>query len=396
MTKLLIIAEQYWPEGGGGTLATHLITKLLAREGFNITVVAGTEYPERVRGVEYMFTPLLKRRDKASLWINSILLSREPWFVKLLRWADVVYIPRYAYPIIPTAKGFGKRVVVHLHDYQPISYTASVLRDGKSLNSPSEVASFELFEHRSLTRALLGTLSAPTWLLARSWVSMADEVICVSKRQAELIVKHVPELSSKISVIYNPLPDIPVIKKEPTEPPSFLYLGGDSFIKGFHIFLKASASLLRRRRAVFLLTKNFSDSSRGVLSKLNAVFDNAYVMLGHLKYEDVLSLHSRAYGMVFPSVWEEPLPYAVVESMLAGTLPIASRVGGVPEIVEGTFAERLLFEPGDVDGLVDRMETVLSMSRKKILDVVAELREIVLKRLGYDMIKNRLLKVFNI
>jgi glycogen synthase len=29
--------------------------------------------------------------------------------------------------------------------------------------------------------------------------------------------------------------------------------------------------------------------------------------------------------------------------MLMGTLPVASRVGGIPEIIEGTYAERMMF-----------------------------------------------------
>ena len=44
-------------------------------------------------------------------------------------------------------------------------------------------------------------------------------------------------------------------------------------------------------------------------------------------------LHSRAYALLSPSIWEEPLPYVVIKSMLMGTIPIAARTGGVPEVV---------------------------------------------------------------
>jgi len=46
------------------------------------------------------------------------------------------------------------------------------------------------------------------WLprLARRWVSQADKVVCVSKRQAEIIASQVPELEGRIEVIYNQLP----------------------------------------------------------------------------------------------------------------------------------------------------------------------------------------------
>jgi glycosyltransferase involved in cell wall biosynthesis len=82
------------------------------------------------------------------------------------------------------------------------------------------------------------------------------------------------------------------------------------------------------------------------------------VVLGRLPYSEYLKLHERAWGLLFPSTWEEPLPYAVVESALLGTVPVASRVGGVPEIVEGTPAEEYLFAPGSAEEFAERMEAL--------------------------------------
>jgi glycosyltransferase involved in cell wall biosynthesis len=74
--------------------------------------------------------------------------------------------------------------------------------------------------------------------------------------------------------------------------------------------------------------------------------------LNRLPHEKYLKLHENAWGLLFPSICEEPLPYAIVESSLLSTIPIASKVGGIPEIVEGTVAERFLFEPGNVKNLL--------------------------------------------
>lgn len=46
-------------------------------------------------------------------------------------------------------------------------------------------------------------------------------------------------------VIYNPLPRIPPIQKRPSDTPSLLYAGGDSYIKGFHILLNVLPRILR-------------------------------------------------------------------------------------------------------------------------------------------------------
>jgi glycosyltransferase involved in cell wall biosynthesis len=61
--------------------------------------------------------------------------------------------------------------------------------------------------------------------------------------------------------------------------------------------------------------------------------------------------------------------------MLTGTLPIASKVGGVPEIVQETYAEHLLFTPGDVNEMVDKMELVASLSKEQLIDIRFKLRE---------------------
>jgi glycosyltransferase involved in cell wall biosynthesis len=51
--------------------------------------------------------------------------------------------------------------------------------------------------------------------------------------------------------------------------------------------------------------------------------------------------------LVVPSVWNEPLGVVVFEAMGYGVPVIGSRVGGIPEIIEGSGAG-WLFESGNV------------------------------------------------
>ncbi|KSW10767.1 hypothetical protein CF15_08280 [Pyrodictium occultum] len=289
-------------------------------------------------------------------------------------------------------------MVVHLHDYQPFSYNSVIPagRHGSVLNGVSYEARYEVYEHGSVGRAVLGSLATPLIGLYRLWVRQADAVVCVSRRQAEIVAEIAPELRGRIRVVYNPLPDVPPTEKRLGDP-AFLYLGGDSYIKGFHVLLGASRKILEHYPNVeFLLAGRFRDSSRLLVEKLNRRFNEAYRVLGYLKHEDIVRLHGESYALLFPSVVEEPSPYAVLESMLAGTIPIASRVGGVPEIVEGTPAERMLFTPGDAGELVDRIEHVLSFSKEQLVDMGFKLRESVTRKFNNERIKRELMKVFTI
>jgi starch synthase len=54
----------------------------------------------------------------------------------------------------------------------------------------------------------------------------------------------------------------------------------------------------------------------------------------------------------------ELLGLAVLEAMASGTPAVCSRVGGLPEIVEDGVTG-LLVEPGDVDGLRERLDEVM-------------------------------------
>ncbi|MEM2486910.1 MAG: glycosyltransferase family 4 protein [Candidatus Bathyarchaeia archaeon] len=392
MSHLLIVSEQWWPDGSGGVLASHLIARLLQDAGFRLTVVHGTEEPVRLNGVRYAYSSLLSVRDKHRLWLNCSILARKHWFRKLISRSNVVYIPRYCYPLIPIAKRLGRRVVVHLHDYQPVSYNSIVFSE--QARSGVNVVNFEVLEHGSIARALFAGFTSPMNRLCRVWLKDADAVICVSMRQAELIGELAPELTEKLKVVYNPLPNIPLVEKNLGDS-TFLYLGGDSYVKGFPIFLRASQEILKRNLNVkFLLAGGFKDVNRLIIEELNRSFKRAYSLLGYLKHEEVSKLYSISYALLFPSTCEEPLPYAVLEAMLSGTIPIASKVGGVHEIVRGTRAEGFLFTPGDAGEIVDRVEAILSMHKEQLIDLGVELRESVLKRFDNERIKQQLLVLF--
>jgi glycosyltransferase involved in cell wall biosynthesis len=382
--KVLIVQELWWPKGGGGILATHLITKVLVKHGFEVRVVTGVKDHEVIDNVVFIHELRLKASNKLELWFNAYMVSREGWFKKLVEWADVVYVPRYAYPVIPRVKELGRRVIVHLHDYQPVSYTSVIFHGDDFKSDFTRTFHYELHQH-GLVRALVASPLTPVNRLAREWVSRADAVVCVSNRQCEVMKERMPEIRGKSVVIYNPLPDVSPVRKELGDDKVLLYLGGPSFVKGFHLVLKVANELLRKHRDLrILMTK--VEGYRSLPSNC--------VAPGELPYWDVIKLHSRAYALLFPSIWEEPMPYVVLESMLMGTIPIAARTGGVPEVVAGSPAEDYLFTPGDVNEFMDKIEAVLTQSRNYLLDAGVKLREHVLKLFNTEYVENRIVSLF--
>jgi len=290
--------------------------------------------------------------------------------------------------VIPVAKGLGKRVVVHLHGYAPVSYTAVVL------------APYEEHKHRisrddialECAKSLAHCAGAATlwWLprLARMWLSQADRIVCVSRRHAEIIANLAPELRDRIEVVYNPPPPDLVAaqpRKELDNSPTFLYAGGDSYVKGFHLVVRVLKELDRRNiRATLILTNYYSTSALSVIQRVNARLTAVRVRIlpGRVERRSLIGLYRVAWALLFPSISEEPLPYAVVEAALLATMPAATRVGGVYELLKETAAENFTYRPGDIAGIVVAIEAVLELGER--------LRDEVLRKLERARIAERI------
>lgn len=395
MSSVLVLSETYWPYGGA-EFATHLILKLLRDEGFNITVVTGRKNHERVNNVKYIYSRSLVP-SKIRLWVNLLRLRSAEWLKKLIAQSDVVYVPRATYPIIPLAKEYGKKAIVHLHNYQPISYCSTIFRDDRRgspnwLQHIDRSVKFEILENQSAAKALFSSLATPLNKLGRMWIAEADKFICVSNRQAEIISYEAPELARKIRVIYNPLPNVRYDNKKVINR-CFLYTGGSSFCKGVHILAKASIKFLKRHKCTFILTNMTDRRWRAFFG--SSRFNGSFSIFNEVDHEDLVRMYSEVMALLFPSISEEPLPYSILEAMLAGIIPIASKVGGVPEIVQGTYAEKMLFTHGNINEMVDRMEIILSLSKEQIKDIGIELKERTLRRFNSELTKQQLLKVFS-
>jgi glycosyltransferase involved in cell wall biosynthesis len=79
--------------------------------------------------------------------------------------------------------------------------------------------------------------------------------------------------------------------------------------------------------------------------------------LGHLT--DTTSLYQLSDVTVLPSLWSEPFGRSIIESMACGTPVVASRIGGIPEILTGEF-QRGLFEPGNERDLSDTLSQIIN------------------------------------
>jgi glycosyltransferase involved in cell wall biosynthesis len=146
--------------------------------------------------------------------------------------------------------------------------------------------------------------------------------------------------------------------------PRFLYVGRIHETKGVHILLAAAERLAGERD--FTLTIVGDGPSAGALRRQYA--NRAWLSFtGQVSQQEVSNHMALSDVLCVPSIWLEPLGGVIVGGLGQGMAILASRTGGIPELIEDGV-NGLLVEPGSIDAwatemamLMDRPERLASL-----------------------------------
>ena len=213
----------------------------------------------------------------------------------------------------------------------------------------------------------------------RTAIEAADAVIAVSKGVRQDVLNCYPDLSpNRVVVIHNgidpevyrPQPSPETLARYGVDPnvPFAFFNGRLTRQKGLPLLLSAALELDPRHQVVIVATSPDTPEIGAEVARLAERVRNErgnLVWIDHfIPREDLIHLHTHASVFVCPSIYE-PFGLVVLEAMACETAVVASRVGGIPEIVvEGETGYMVDYDAKEperfVSALAQRIDQLLS------------------------------------
>lgn len=133
-----------------------------------------------------------------------------------------------------------------------------------------------------------------------------------------------------------------------------LYVGMLIYLKGIHVLIKSMSKVVKQYPEQKLLIAGDGEY-RGELEKLVRAIklEDNIVFLGHIDQKILREYLQNCLVMVLPS-FTEGLGRVIAEAMACGKPVIATKVGGIPELIRDG-ENGFLIQPNDSEGLADKI-----------------------------------------
>jgi len=345
LMKILMMSDLYPPVIGGGEIHVQALSRALRKRGHEVAVCTignsrptvshcTTEEGIRVYRMEGVFQKMpFLFKDPTRRWhppipdplltreINKIIRKEKPNVLHAHGWILCSYLPlerKFAIPLILTLHSYGficpKKNLMRGNTICKEPFTEGCVACGSQ--SYGFIKSF--FAYRGVKST-------------RDKLALVNKFIAVSSFVKEVYSKHLDIDDKRIIVIPNfydsgqkDIDDVDLVESANLPEDFILFVGALTPFKGVDTLIKAYDKMGDKTKLVLIGTQhpgyNYT-KRRGV-----TVIENA-------SRRTVLRAYSKCRLVVIPSIWPEPFGLVALEAMSYSKPIVASRVGGLQEVV---------------------------------------------------------------
>jgi glycosyltransferase involved in cell wall biosynthesis len=382
--RILMLSQFYPPTIGGEERHVADLSAELAARGHQVAVATlwhkGFLHSENVKGVcihrirgtlqrmeaifsykDRQFAPPFT--DPEVLWALRQIISKER--------PDIIHAHNWIVHSFTPLKAWSRaKLVMTLHDYSLVCVQKRLMRHGVRCSGPAFVKCLNCAaDFYGIGKGVPSTLANLIWgEIERRTVDMFLPVSRSVAEQTRLEKSRVP-----YRIIPNFIPDNVEAPENDThallaqlpEDDFLLYVGDLMPDKGIDVLLQAHAQLNKQIPLVLI--------GRPVTGYLERIPPNV-LHLGRWPHSAIMQAWSRCTIALIPSICPDACPTVAMEAMIMGRPIIASRIGGLIDIiVDGQTG--LLVPPGDPQALREAIQRLLDdPERRECMKMVARQR----------------------
>lgn len=340
--KILQVSAYFYPHIGGSERYCYGLSRELADRGHEVHVftsklLKNTKFYEKYDGFKVHRIPsagVIWKCNPATFMIHKLKRSD----------ADIVHSHSYIFLTsfqVSLVRSFLNKTPHLLH-----------LHGGIEVTSPPSDISTRL---KLLIKKLIYDRTIGNWT-----VKGTDAIASVSRRDMELAEKIWGVNGDNLFWVPNALDPNEFNNNNYADSLNVVFIGRLEGWKGLPVLLKVAEIVSRNRDDVkFIIIGD--GSMRNYVEREASRLGNIDV-LGFVQRETIKSVLSNASVFVLPSYCMEGLPTVCLEAMASEVPIVASRVGGVPEVVIDKETG-YLFPPRDTKLCADRLLRLLANER---------------------------------
>jgi glycosyltransferase involved in cell wall biosynthesis len=335
MEKILFLITH--SEVGGAQKNVLFSAQKLKKEGFDVMVGTGTEGP---------MVESLKKIGIPVIVFNNLKRSFNPFSSFAFCWQ---------------LRQFVKKEKIQTINFNSSNTVVGILALLFLKNKPKTIFTVHGWSYLSPGFKKSRIIKFIFWLAMKKLLFFVDEVVFVCNYDMELAKKLWLIKENQGKVIYNQIEKIDFLNREEARkelkvPENKIIIGTITrleYAKNNEMLIEA-VSKLRSDKIICLIIGSGPEENNLKFKIENLKLENKVFLLGnvpdaskYLKAFDVFVMTSRYEGM----------PYALLEAISAGLPIIATRVGGIPEVLKD---KGTLIKSGSVEELIKEIANLLS------------------------------------